>query len=895
MISMIIRYLTLLILTLSFSVQSSQATSIGQSIDLECPCGGISGKQWKNHGEYVACIATEANSLIKRGIGSPKDIGEIKSKAAQSQCGRENENTLLRTISVHVFDDDGITSSGGGVPIFINDQEIGSTDDSGQFTTQLEAGNNYEIRAVEIGLAGATVNYFVDPETPTHTVTLITKGEGVTENTQLTILELKEGILSKDSDSITLVFTYQNGQRASNLVFFDYLHAFDEKNNDTKVSLKDIAELTSSGEIIINDVTVFFERLEQLSSRRKGIELYAEDEQGKVYSSTITFFIGQSDIFGFLSAPPSNQSLFLGDINIIATLLEDSDITLNATSTNDGSFYFKNLPIGNWDIRASKQDGEFVYEGVATMLVVNDIYVNITLRTVEDVLNGVPPFELVSSASSSASTLTADALSSRQSKFSELSTYSPHASLNVSATSQGSISVIAGAEGVAVQDTVSIFIPEGTSTISLEYIVQSDEYPTYVLSDSIFNDVWSLSVVAPNGGSIFSISRQVNSMVSVYPTWQSDGTTQRITETIDVSNVVNSEVLLVASATNIGDSALPTRVDASISFQPDFTIDKITADKVGETNDRYSIPIMGSKNTKQRYFNVEITKPAVMEITNAKLSLLGGSNEISIIVDKAPDGTSIVLSGPDSDKMKIIATYSGLSSSTTNSVPPPRHNIGYRLELTGMLEGVEYIATKEVLSKKALWRMPSGIERKGYRDLGGDDWSAKGAYLWIESNNALIPAIDDISGEHGKNIGHDTHQKGTDIDTYHFTHLLSGEKQGSGNYKKLRDYVVSALSGDTDAKNKVKQWMLDSRSGLSALANKSQVAQLIYHRGAAFSTLPSGWARTLLTTGKLTATDQSIIDLDIGSWTASTKIRFQNDHNDHLHIDLNDSLLNNAP
>jgi hypothetical protein len=61
----------------------------GCSIAQLCPCEGPRGttERWKNHGQYVSCVARSAESFVELGLITEAEKGEIVSAAAQSSCG----------------------------------------------------------------------------------------------------------------------------------------------------------------------------------------------------------------------------------------------------------------------------------------------------------------------------------------------------------------------------------------------------------------------------------------------------------------------------------------------------------------------------------------------------------------------------------------------------------------------------------------------------------------------------------------------------------------------------------------------------------------------------------------------------------------------------------------
>lgn len=57
----------------------------GCSLSQRCPCEGLPGHPWRNHGEYVSCVASVASQL------DPGHAGKIVSAAAKSSCGKEKK------------------------------------------------------------------------------------------------------------------------------------------------------------------------------------------------------------------------------------------------------------------------------------------------------------------------------------------------------------------------------------------------------------------------------------------------------------------------------------------------------------------------------------------------------------------------------------------------------------------------------------------------------------------------------------------------------------------------------------------------------------------------------------------------------------------------------------
>lgn len=151
--------------------------------------------------------------------------------------------------------------------------------------------------------------------------------------------------------------------------------------------------------------------------------------------------------------------------------------------------------------------------------------------------------------------------------------------------------------------------------------------------------------------------------------------------------------------------------------------------------------------------------------------------------------------------------------------------------------------------------------------------------------------INDISGEHALNLGHNGHFRGVDIDMFHF-HTFDTSKSGQENYEILRSKVIAALNGDVAAKGEVTAWVSVSRDGLDPLLDLADVQHVYYASGTGWTgagiTLQDGWAETLLKTGKL-----ATIDTELGAWSKANDSRFSCNvgHNSHVHVALDRSKL----
>lgn len=882
-------------------IDSCPGTPAGEVVDPDgcgiadlCPCSGPEpGVAWNNHGEYVSCVAHTVNQFVDAGLLHRSDKGSIVSEAAKSGCGKDA--AVTEALTVQTFREEFAFPAGEGVLIFVDGVQVGTTGPGGTLTLELAVSQEYRIRALEVGLVGGEETIFLEPSaTGTQNLVILMASEGgVIEDTELVVDGVEGRVLDSGFTALALSFETPSGATAP-LASFDYLFLQSPRDEDVRIEVTDLFTLGADGRLSLDGVTAFKSALFSLPLGEVKLEAYGEEANGLVHSGVAEFYVGFFPLSGSLLAPPSNPTLEVDGLTVEARFLEDGDVVRTTVSDASGGYSFSGLAGGNWELSATTQSGELIYNAFATLSVLTSAQVDMTLRTTEDILNNVPPYQVTSGLAAAD-----DGGEDRAAADAEYTLPEPFASGLVEATQSASVNVLAGSEGVAVTDSESLTVPEGTETIALEYNVASAEYPFFVLSQSIFNDVWTLVVVSASGGQLFQITRQVNSMIFIPPFWQANGTTGTITEELDVSGLTGSgdvEVVLSASATNIGDSILPTGVTAIVDFEPQLTIDEVNADTVTPTDgdsSYYSIPRPGETNTNERIYTLEITRPDGLEITNVTAKLLGqaSTNELMTLVDEAP---GMLVTEVDDDTLEVVVTNTGSNPSTVASTPPPLHNIVHRFTVEGDLDGATAMDEKDSNPRRALWMLPDGVPRKGFRDPGGDGWSAKGTYEWLVTNLALVPRVDDISGEHARDIGHTTHARGTDLDTFHFTDLTMGTFNGTNNYDAFRDRTIEALGGDADARATVLGWINDSRDGISDLAALNTVAQLIYHRGAATTVLPADWAQTLLETGTLTDNMGRTLDLGIGTWTEA-KARFQNDHNNHLHIDLNDTALNNNP
>ncbi len=187
--------------------------------------------------------------------------------------------------------------------------------------------------------------------------------------------------------------------------------------------------------------------------------------------------------------------------------------------------------------------------------------------------------------------------------------------------------------------------------------------------------------------------------------------------------------------------------------------------------------------------------------------------------------------------------------------------------------------------------MPDGFSRYSTIDEGLDDWASRKTYTWLENNRNLVTRINDISGEHTRNIGHHTHFEGRDIDMFHVYTFPNGETSGGENYLRLQENVQAALSGDAQALAQVNTWASETRVRFDSLIADNDVEHIYYAIGTEVVGQPKlteGWAQSLLENGTYTNPDNLSINLDAGTWAnaGNLKMRYNAVHNNHFHLTL---------
>jgi hypothetical protein len=813
----------------------------------------------------------------------------------------------LATLTVRTFFADELTgdepgaAAGAGVLIRVDGAELGVTGADGTVTLQVPTGPiAVEARLYPSHLGQAEVDLLAGTSA---TIDLILEdGKELAEDTRLVLTEAPNGVLDRAFTSFRLRFLDGDAPVPLTRVWeIELLHP----DGDNPVTLNALFALQADGSVGAIDV----QALRNLLFTRVGaleIRIVGEDERGRTHANVVRFYLSRFRVVGHLLPPPSAPGLATGGIFITAAIL-NTDLVFHAVSDAAGNFEFPLLPQGNLEFSAQTvQDGRYYYgQGVAVLN--RDLSLSVNMLHTDDLINGVPGYSettllaatFAESTASSSSRELLDAVARAKGGEPLL--------LTAEALSTASLLVVAAAQNFQVFNTATLDVPKGTKEVTLTYTVQTDEYPYYVLSQSVYNDVWNLAVRGGSGGQqIFNVTRQINSQLAASPVWQGDGTTGEIKETLNVEALAaQADITLTvyASSMNVGDSILPTRVQGSLGAAPAVRINSITPDTVNPTtgdSKYYSIPRSGRTNNYARRFTLKITKPPAATIEKLTVTLLGPGALMTVLDEGIGDNVVRV----DDETLRVRVTMHS-NPSSVSSQPPPTHDIKYRFKLTVKEDGTESSDQKDSSTRHALWRMPDGFGRysptTGAREAGGDDWASRGAYNWMATNRALLTRINDVSGEHARNIGHNTHQYGTDIDMFHFYTFPNGAGTGTANYLRLIEQVRLAVRTNSpdpavrqqaqEARTRLIAWVNATRDGVDDLAALNTVSRVIYADGDATTGLAQGWARSLIDNGRTTV-GGTALDLGLAAWT-NAKFRSNDVHNNHVHVTLNRAALGN--
>ncbi len=866
--------------------------------------------------QYIHRDLVNAFSLVSLHLAPnlPTDVRNSVQHSLLNLIGCvDSDRRSFGTISIRVLDFTGQTPV-GNAKIRVNGFLIGMTSASGTLTFPVRAGN-VEVEATVLPAFQKTTSVTIAPGESRSIDVVLDGSKDSYEDSSLILDESNNGILDANFASFTLRFSDRGTTipltRLSEVTLLDPPDTSSQA--EQSVYLDSLFTVSAAGIITPSNLAT----LRTAIATRSGVLrllVEGEDNNGAVHRSEVLFQMGRFQVNVQFQAPPSNPSLVLSGI-LVKVKSTPGGVIFRLVTNASGVVTLPKMPAGVLEVSSGTFQAGKYYYGQGLAGVSGNFLINVNLLNTTDRLNGVAPFTIIPQFTD----LENEPFEKEEylRRLHTVWTLQPFDSSRQSFTHKDaqtldevSVSTTAAAQGVPMSASGNLIIPQGTQTVTLRYNVQTAEYPTFVLPQSIYDDVWSLSVESPSGERLFSISRRVNEQVSVQPTWQANGSTGNKEEVLNVANLTaNADITLsvIASATNVSDAQLPTTVQACLGCQSAVNINKVEPDdnvqrssgkrdanrkKVMVDSEFYSIPRSGETNTLDRYFKLDVSKSSGTTFQSVRTQLVNKTGTVLMTIFDEPVQGSTNIEVVNENTLRVKVTLKP-NASTVVTVPPPTDRISYRFRVTVSSSGGQPAQhEKDSAPKKPLWRMPTGFARynpsAGQRDTGGDDWCALQTYNWLSTNRSRINFIDDVSGEHARDIDHFDHNTGEDMDVFHpyvFTTPANGGS-GIGNHLELRSKVFEALTSTT-AKDMVRQWVLDSRTRIDGLTALSSVSKVYYSEGLAVQgMLESGWARILLKTGKVTVNGQLLdLALPTPNWSNS-KLTNNHTHNSHMHIAL---------
>jgi hypothetical protein len=504
-------------------------------------------------------------------------------------------------------------------------------------------------------------------------------------------------------------------------------------------------------------------------------------------------------------------------------------------------------------------------------------------------------------------------------------------------------------------------IPQGTSSVLVEYEVWSEETRERVASAHSRNrDYFALFVTDRDGG-LFNYRENDTFTYYWYYGLPLPGS-KWYTDTLDTSLQTRFgpwSVRLGAAAYNCcsGDETLQTKITVRLVITgscpippspgtgteevcpPAVSVSNLTSDggpvsPYGDTtpnNDGsvYSIPRQNQFNHYPRRFLATIHKTPDDAVLTGDLTLYDATTDQLLSTIRVFNPLTPISGFTDLYTLPVSFDSPNVSSQL-GGVPPPFHFLRYRFHVHA--EKNEQVADKVIVSdpmpvrQRALWRMPDifnsrrfggGHTNGGDGEAGGDNWTSRGTYDWMSRNAILLTRINDISGEHGAELGHSGHGYGTDIDIYHFWPATTATDPIGGDvYQTLKSDALVAQNIENPEPSlrqaaaasiaRLGQWVSASRTGIDLLLALPEVQQVGYiidggewggrRRGASHgggappapTGLLPGWGRDLLRSGRIVYGNGVVADTALGTWTngGNIKMNYWVDHHTHVHITL---------
>ncbi|WP_230538207.1 hypothetical protein [Janthinobacterium sp. FW305-129] len=460
----------------------------------------------------------------------------------------------------------------------------------------------------------------------------------------------------------------------------------------------------------------------------------------------------------------------------------------------------------------------------------------------------------------------------------------------------------AAAQGQTISVPIAYTVPQGTKYVGVKITVSTAEYPAYTTQQSRFNDTWSYAVLGLPGANLAAAG-------AVNQSHFTQGTIVK-TDCIDVSKqTVNGALTLGGgvSATNIGDSLLPTVTQVELSLAcKGLKVSK--AQFLSPNKDGHPIlqPIKVAGNLPGPYVSVSQGAttpthtvplelqytPAAATITEVNIGISAGGGNPSFSADNLLAQANTKNPGKVKFEGLVLPTFAGNKIDKKAVVT---------IRLKGQIDGSEATSDPaeggQVDFKGDTAFIPLYLannepalaaRRYGARDAGGDSWATRLTIAWLLNKPYRF---DDISGQHvtqtaaGRSIlGHSGHSDGQQIDMRYadgaggYTDTLGGAGNGASIRKLINDAQAEVAAG-LPKKPRLAllvAWIAANRAMLTLEA--AQGATRVIYIGHSF-------VKLALVDGRFANPPNARIP-GVPAWAKPAKVSIDPAHLSHWHLSL---------
>lgn len=480
----------------------------------------------------------------------------------------------------------------------------------------------------------------------------------------------------------------------------------------------------------------------------------------------------------------------------------------------------------------------------------------------------------------------------------------PAVALSADASS-ATFSATAAGYNETITTPINFSVPAGTRNVGVTITVQTAEYPYWTTQQSQYNDAWSYAVLGLPA-TVLSDSGSVN---------QSHYTQGTVTRSacVDVTKQAKDAVLAIGgavSATNIGDSQLPTTTTVELSLACKGL--KITAARFASPN-ADAHPVLSPITTQGNLIGPYLSIPQVGS---------AGTHTIPLEIDYAPADAKLteVNIGVSPDGKNPAFTADNLLGQAHTNTPGKIKfsNLSLPVFPGGMVDGklVVTVRIKGTVEDTEVSSDPveggqvafdgataftplyvagnvAGLSgrRYGTRDAGGDSWSTRQSINWL-SGKAY--RFDDISGMHvtqtttGRSIlGHSGHSDGQQIDMRYadgqggFGDGLGGQGNGAQIAQLIHGAAteVAAAAAQKPKLSALQAWIAANRTLLDLEAANSST-RVIY--------IGPSFIKLALIDAKFPAVPPAapVAIPGMTAWTKPARVHIDAAHLSHWHMSM---------